>query len=369
MKRKSATVLMVCVLLVAVLSLFVGWRVSDSTGHVTAEGTFDHATIQEEEVSHTSETVPTSLVTVAPEPTIGVTPTPQVTVPPTTAPSSQPSQTGTSLGGQREENSSSDREEKPISTPNPTTKPTPKPTPTPGTGAVSPSGRPYSYYDTVKPTYVGGVLIVNKNYALPRNYGGYNSAAASALSRLQAAAKKAGVSMPLLSGYRSFDYQDKPYRKYAAEDGIAAANTYSAWPGHSEHQTGLAFDIGSISNNYGNTPAGKWLAAHAHEYGFIIRYPRGKESITGYQYEPWHVRYLGVELATKVYESGLCLEEYLSQPDPTPTPEVTPTPAPTPTPTPTPEPTPVPTVEPTPEPEVTPTPEVSPQPTESSGET
>lgn len=98
MKRKSATVLMVCVLLVAILSLFVGWRVSDSTGHVTAEGTFDHATIQEEEVSHTSEAVPTSLVTVAPEPTIGVTPTPQVTVPPTTAPSSQPSQTGTSLG-------------------------------------------------------------------------------------------------------------------------------------------------------------------------------------------------------------------------------------------------------------------------------
>lgn len=336
MKRKSATVLMVCVLLVAVLSLFVGWRVSDSTGHVTAEGTFDHATIQEEEVSRTSEAVPTSLVTVAPEPTIGVTPTPQVTVSPTTAPSSQPSQTGTSLGGQREEeNSSSDREEKPISTPKPTTKPTPKPTPnptqkptpkptpkptqkptpkptpTPGTGAVSPSGRPYSYYDTVKPTYVGGVLIVNKNYALPRNYGGYNSAAASALSRLQAGAKNAGFSMPLLSGYRSFDYQDKLYRKYAAEDGIAAANTYSAWPGHSEHQTGLAFDVGSISNNYGSTRAGKWLAAHAHEYGFIIRYPKGKEHITGYQYEPWHVRYLGVDLATKVYKSGLCLEEYL----------------------------------------------------------
>ena len=174
--------------------------------------------------------------------------------------------------------------------------------------------------------------------------------------------------MPLLSGYRSFDYQDKLYRKYAAADGVAAANTYSAWPGHSEHQTGLAFDIGSINNNYGNTPAGKWLAAHAHEYGFIIRYPKGKEGVTGYQYEPWHVRYLGVELATKVYESGLCLEEYLSQPDPTPTPEVTPTPAPTPapTPTPTPEPTPAPTPSPTPtpKPETIPTPEVSPQPSE-----
>lgn len=122
----------------------------------------------------------------------------------------------------------------------------------------------------------------------------------------------------------------------------------------------MAFDIGSINNNYGNTPAGKWLAAHAHEYGFIIRYPKGKEGVTGYQYEPWHVRYLGVELATKVYESGLCLEEYLTQP----TPETTPAPTATPEPTPTPAPTPAPTPTPTPEPETTPTPEVSPQPSE-----
>ena len=275
-----------------------------------------------------------------PSPSPEVTQQPQETATPTTPPTPKPTQSGQGGGGSQGGGSS-------------TSKPQ----------TLSPSGKAYRYYDTVQPTYLKGVLIVNKTYALPRSYGGYNATASAALSRLQAGARNAGFSMPLLSGYRSFDYQDKLYRKYAATDGVAAANTYSAWPGHSEHQTGLAFDIGSINNNYGNTPAGKWLAAHAHEYGFIIRYPKGKESITGYQYEPWHVRYLGVELATKVYESGLCLEEYLSQPDPTPTPAPTPTPTPEPTPAPTPSPTP------TPEPEVTPTLEVSPQPTQSGGET
>lgn len=281
----------------------------------------------------------------APTPTPQASQKPQETATPTTPSTPQPSQGGTSSGGQTGKGgNSSSGSSQPTQTPAP----------------VSPSGKAYSYYDTVQPTYLKGVLIVNKTYALPRSYGGYNATANAALSRLQAGARSAGFSMPLLSGYRSFDYQDKLYRKYAAADGVAAANTYSAWPGHSEHQTGLAFDIGSISNNYGSTPAGKWLAAHAHEYGFIIRYPKGKEGVTGYQYEPWHVRYLGVELATKVYESGLCLEEYLTQPTPEATPEPTPTPTPMPTPTPTPAPTPTPT----PEPENTPTPEPGPQPTQ-----
>lgn len=291
-----------------------------------------------------------------PSPSPEVTQQPQETATPTTPPTPKPTQSGqggSSLGGGGSQGGGSSTGGSSTSKPQ----------------TLSPSGKAYRYYDTVQPTYLKGVLIVNKTYALPRSYGGYNATASAALSRLQAGARNAGFSMPLLSGYRSFDYQDKLYRKYAATDGVAAANTYSAWPGHSEHQTGLAFDIGSINNNYGNTPAGKWLAAHAHEYGFIIRYPKGKESVTGYQYEPWHVRYLGVELATKVYESGLCLEEYLSQPDPTPTPEVTPTPAPTPTPTPEPTPEPTPSPTPTPEPETTPTPEVSPQPTQSGGET
>ena len=103
------------------------------------------------------------------------------------------------------------------------------------------------------------------------------------------------------------------YNQYVARDGVEAANRYSAQPGYSEHQTGLAFDIGSIDNNYGNTPAGQWLAENAHAFGFIIRYPQGKESVTGYMYEPWHVRYLGNAVAQQVYTSGLTLDVYKRQ--------------------------------------------------------
>lgn len=201
---------------------------------------------------------------------------------------------------------------------------TPEPTQTPTAGGkgisavekpdgpVSPSGKSYEYYDTVKPTYIDGVLLVNKEYALPRNYGdGEDETAYQALLRLQKAAQNAGYSMPLVSGYRSFETQEELYNDYAAVDGVEKANTYSAWPGHSEHQTGLGFDVGWVDLQFATTGAGRWLANHAHEYGFIIRYPEGKEDVTGYQYEPWHIRYLGEDLAQKVYESGLCLEEYL----------------------------------------------------------
>lgn len=179
-------------------------------------------------------------------------------------------------------------------------------------GPLSPSGKSYRYYDTVEPTYVDGVLLVNKEYALPRSYGsGEDPEAYQALLKLQSAAWNAGYSLPMVSGYRSFDYQDELYNDYVAVDGVEKADTYSAWPGHSEHQTGLAFDVGWVDLQFAYTGAGQWLANHAHEYGFIIRYPEGKEAVTGYQYEPWHIRYLGTELAEKVYESGLCLEEYL----------------------------------------------------------
>lgn len=201
---------------------------------------------------------------------------------------------------------------------------TPEPTPSAGgkhidtvveqppQGPLSPSGKSYGYYETVEPTYIDGVLLVNKEYALPRDYGdGEDATAYQALLKLQQGARWAGYSMPLMSGFRSFETQDELYNDYVKADGVEVANTYSAWPGHSEHQTGLAFDVGWVDLKFANTGAGKWLANHAHEYGFIIRYPQGKEDITGYQYEPWHIRYLGVDLATKVYESGLCLEEYL----------------------------------------------------------
>ena len=109
----------------------------------------------------------------------------------------------------------------------------------------------------------------------------------------------------------SYAYQASLYNSYVAQDGQELADTYSARPGHSEHQSGLAFDIGALDNGYGNTPGGRWLNAHCADYGFILRYPAGKESITGYQYEPWHVRYVGKEIASRIMSQGITLEEYL----------------------------------------------------------
>ena len=152
---------------------------------------------------------------------------------------------------------------------------------------------------------------MNKKHALPQNYGGMDSNAYAALQQLQAGAEAAGYSMPLISGYRSYAYQASLYNSYVAQDGQELADTYSARPGHSEHQSGLAFDIGALDNGYGNTPGGRWLHAHCADYGFILRYPAGKESITGYQYEPWHVRYVGKEIASRIMSQGITLEEYL----------------------------------------------------------
>ena len=161
--------------------------------------------------------------------------------------------------------------------------------------------------------YVDGILVANKKYPLPRDYapGQLTSEVQEALAVMQQAAAKDGLNLYVVSGYRSYDYQAQLYQNYCNRDGQAAADRYSARPGYSEHQTGLAFDLNSTSNSFAGTAEAKWLAAHAHEYGFIIRYPKGKESVTGYQYEPWHLRYLGTETAEAVYDSGLCLEEYL----------------------------------------------------------
>ena len=162
------------------------------------------------------------------------------------------------------------------------------------------------------PTYINGILLVNKKYALPSNYNpGVNSEAYSALNNLQAAAASLGYSLPLLSGFRSYETQRVLYNSYVAADGVEVADTYSARPGHSEHQTGLAFDVGELDYGFGDTRSGAWLSEHAHEYGFIIRYLQGKENITGYNYEPWHIRYVGVSVATDIYSRGITLEEYL----------------------------------------------------------
>lgn len=161
-------------------------------------------------------------------------------------------------------------------------------------------------------TYVDGILIANKTYALPKDYApGINTEAKAAFDRMQLAAASAMLDINIVSGYRSYATQEATYNRFVNRDGQAAADTYSARPGHSEHQTGLAFDINYAGASFANTPEAEWLAKNCWKYGFIIRYPEGKEHITGYQYEPWHVRYLGADTAEKVYNSGLTLEEYL----------------------------------------------------------
>lgn len=137
-----------------------------------------------------------------------------------------------------------------------------------------------------------------------------------ALEALFRAAEQNGIKLWLISGYRSTAYQQALYQRYVARDGQAAADRYSARPGTSEHQTGLALDIGDpngpclLQTCYDQTPAGIWLAAHSYEYGFILRYPEGKEAITGYQYEPWHFRYVGPRLARELHQSGQTMEEH-----------------------------------------------------------
>ena len=162
-----------------------------------------------------------------------------------------------------------------------------------------------------EPTYIDGVLIANKTYALPEDYNpDVDPQAQTALNALIAAAALDNIELWMKSGFRSYETQLTLYNNYVARDGKEKADRYSARPGHSEHQTGLAFDLNSLEQDFGETEEGIWLAAHCHEYGFIIRYPKDKEEITGYMYEPWHIRYVGTELAGILAGSGQCLEEY-----------------------------------------------------------
>ncbi len=215
--------------------------------------------------------------------------------------------------------------------------PEPEPEPATGkTGGAEPSGE-----DEVQlvadPTAID--VLVNKRYALPPDYVPpdlvepnvrfifdewherrlLRAEAAAALEEMFAAAEEDGIYLAGVSGYRSYEYQEMLYTSYVSTDGPELADRYSARPGHSEHQTGLAMDVSGSTGEcaaeecFAGTPEAEWLAAHAHEFGFIIRYPEGKEHITGYMYEPWHVRYLGKDLARAVYESGLTYEEYVQR--------------------------------------------------------
>lgn len=141
--------------------------------------------------------------------------------------------------------------------------------------------------------------------------------AADALEKLFDAAKADGIRLSTVSGYRSYSKQNTIYERKVASAGVEVADSYVALPGSSEHQLGLAMDVSkatssSLSSKFGTTAEGKWVAENAHLYGFIVRYQEGMEDITGYAYEPWHLRYVGKEYAQVVYESGLPLELYVS---------------------------------------------------------
>ncbi len=178
------------------------------------------------------------------------------------------------------------------------------------------------FYSEIK--YVEGFninMLMNTYYALPEDYEAPELVEISSMYayanqyiikevndayvNMWKAADSEDLTLIVNSSYRTYEDQEAMYQ--------ASPSGYAALPGHSEHQTGLALDIvtyGSIENEFENTEEFKWLESNAYKYGFILRYPEGKEDITGYNYESWHYRYLGVELATKVYESGLTYDEY-----------------------------------------------------------
>ena len=175
--------------------------------------------------------------------------------------------------------------------------------------------------------YIDDFIIVNKTYSLPSNYQPkdpyvtvsgercndcINKDAMEAFRLMKSDAQSIGLNIYISSGYRSYSYQDRIYHNYVSVSGKEGADTYSARPGHSEHQTGTCFDLNSIDDSFAATAEGKWVNDHAYLYGFIIRYPKGKEAITGYQYESWHLRYVGKDLAGKLYHDGNweTLEEY-----------------------------------------------------------
>jgi zinc D-Ala-D-Ala carboxypeptidase len=181
-------------------------------------------------------------------------------------------------------------------------------------------------------------VVVNKSLSLPENFVPQNlmylnvpfifsgnsekrmmrKEAAIELERLFAGAKKEGVTLLGVSAYRSYQTQKALFERYVAIDGYEKARTYSAIPGTSEHQTGLAIDVTGGNGNcpaedcFGGTIEAAWLEQNAAKYGFIIRYPKGKETITGYKYEPWHLRYVGKDVAVDVSTKGITLEEYFN---------------------------------------------------------
>ena len=186
-------------------------------------------------------------------------------------------------------------------------------------------------------------VFVNKEHELPKDYKPENLVtpkimfnlitydertlmrpeAAQALEQLFAQAKSEGIILYGISAYRSYERQYKIFTNNIVKKGKSHTLRYSAVPGTSEHQTGLAIDVSTkslgfkLTTRFASSPEGIWLGQNAHKFGYIIRYPKGDEEITGYAYEPWHIRYVGKELAVYLYDNDLTLEEYYNY---TPTP-------------------------------------------------
>ncbi|OAS21323.1 M15 family metallopeptidase [Paenibacillus oryzisoli] len=247
--------------------------------------------------------------TIAPNPTASASVTTSPTASPSagTTPTTSPTATATT---------------KPSS--NPVTSPAASPTPTKN-GAVQVIAKPESI-----------TVLVNKTNSLPSSYEPTDlvypniaftfsekidkrkmrQVAATAIEKLFAGAQKDGVPLAGVSAYRSYATQKALFDSYVKKDGEEKAKTYSAVPGTSEHETGLAIDVtGSngkcaASDCFGGTKEAIWLEKHASEYGFIIRYPQGKAAITGYQYEPWHLRYVGSDIAKEIQAKKVTMEEY-----------------------------------------------------------
>lgn len=179
-------------------------------------------------------------------------------------------------------------------------------------------------------TYINDILIVNKTYPVTKDFvpkntyknaSGYSTVCNDCIdnetyeawTEMKADAQAVGLNLWIQSGYRPYVLQEKLYNNYVKRDGKKEADRYSARAGYSEHQTALCFDINNPSKSFNGTVEAKWINDNCYKYGFIIRYPEGKEDETGYMYESWHVRYVGKDLAKKLYNDGdwITLESYL----------------------------------------------------------
>lgn len=184
------------------------------------------------------------------------------------------------------------------------------------------------FYTNISPsdTSLGKLILVNKYYNLDSNYdvnlvnidskygiGKMNEEAYEYFIKMVNSALKDNIKLKGVSAYRSYNTQKNKYNEYVKKDGVSKADTYSARPGHSEHQTGLAIDINTANSkdHFENTKEYSWLINNSYKYGFILRYPKDKTFITGYKYEPWHFRYVGIDAATKIFEEQITFEEYV----------------------------------------------------------